>query len=48
MIQTIKPYGYIKKELVHECWTWRNKYFLNDVYGNIYEISYEQYKELFK
>ena len=48
MIQTIKPYGYIKNELVHEAWTWREKYFLSDKYGNIYEIDYKQYEELLK
>ena len=48
MIQTIKPYGYIKKELVHECWTWKNKYFLRDKYGNVYQIDYKTYEEFWK
>lgn len=46
MIKIIKPYGYIRKDLVASHWTWNKRFFIRDIIGNIFETNEETYKEL--
>ena len=44
--KTVRPYGYIRNDLVTAIWEFRGKYYIRDRVANKYEIDEESYKEI--
>ena len=44
--KTIRPYGYIRNDLVKTIWEFRSNYYIKDRVNNIYQIDEESYKEI--
>lgn len=44
--KTIKPYGYIRNDLVKIIWEYRGNYYIKDRVNNIYQVNEESYKEI--
>ena len=46
MIKTINPYGAISSNSVYKVWEYRDRYYLLDKFGSIYQIDEKTYKEI--
>lgn len=46
MIKTLKPYGSIAKRYYQKKFSFRDKYYLIDIFGNRYVIDEETWKGL--
>lgn len=44
--KTIRPYGYIRNDLVKIIWEFRDNYYIKDRVNNIYQVDEESYKEI--
>lgn len=44
--KTIRPYGYIRNDLVKAVWEYKGNYFIKDRVNNICQIDEETYKEI--
>ena len=44
--KTIRPYGYIRNDLVKIIWEYKGNYYIKDRVNNIYQIDEKSYKEI--
>lgn len=44
--KTIRPYGYIRNDLVKIIWEYKGNYYIKDRVNNIYQVDEESYKEI--
>lgn len=45
-IKTVKPYGYIRNDLIKSKWEFRGQYFIRDRVANKYQVDETTYKEI--